>query len=215
MRRATLLPAAALAAAALASAPPAFGGGDKVAFPDGFEKGALYTTVDRADNKQYRELFTQPSTIDAIKAGKPAPSGAVVTLVQYRAQLDTQGNPLRDANGRFVKGELIGYAVMEKRAGWGAEGAQAAPSLAAALRLAQLRLGPARRVFVIGGAQLYRDALPLADVLELTEVQADVDGDTHFPFWDRSAFDEVNRAAQPADHGVAFDFVTYRRKQPT
>lgn len=121
MRRATLLSASALAAAALASAPPAFGGGDKVAFPDGFEKGALYTTVDRADNKQYRELFTQPSTIDAIKAGKPAPSGAVVTLVQYRAQLDTQGNPLRDANGRFVKGELIGYAVMEKRAGWGAE----------------------------------------------------------------------------------------------
>lgn len=105
--------------------------------------------------------------------------------------------------------------VVTRRAGWGAEGAQAAPSLAAALRLAQLRLGPARRVFVIGGAQLYRDALPLADVLELTEVQADVDGDTHFPFWDRSAFDEVNRAAQPADHGVAFDFVTYRRKQPT
>jgi len=103
--------------------------------------------------------------------------------------------------------------VVTRRAGWSVEGAQAAPSLAAALRLAQLRLGPSRRVFVIGGAQLYRDALPLADVLELTEIHADAAGDTHFPFWDRSAFDEVNRLAQPADDGVAFDFVTYRRKR--
>lgn len=102
--------------------------------------------------------------------------------------------------------------VVTRRVGWSADGAQAAPSLAAALRLAQLRLGPTKRVFVIGGAQLYRDALPLADTLELTEVQADVAGDAHFPFWDRSRFDEVSRVAQPAENGVVFDFVTYRRK---
>src|SRR5512147_2881154 len=73
--------------------------------------------------------------------------------------------------------------VVTRRAGWTADGAQVAPSLPAALRLAQLRLGPARRVYVIGGAQLYREAMPLADVLELTEVRADMDGDTQFPFW--------------------------------
>jgi dihydrofolate reductase len=102
--------------------------------------------------------------------------------------------------------------VVSRRAGWTAEGAQAAPSLQAALRLAQMRLNATRRVFVIGGAQLYREALPLADVLELTEVQADVAGDTQFPFWDRGLFDEVSRVPQPAEDGLAFDFVTYRRK---
>jgi len=102
--------------------------------------------------------------------------------------------------------------VVSRRPGWTADGAQAAPSLAAALRLAQLRVGPSKRVFVIGGAQLFRDALPLADVLELTEVQADVAGDVQFPFWDRGLFDEASRAAQPAEGGLAFDFVTYRKK---
>lgn len=102
--------------------------------------------------------------------------------------------------------------VVSRRAGWAADGAQAAPSLPAALRLAQLRLDASRRVFVIGGAQLYREAMPLADALELTEVQADVDGDTHFPFWDRAAFDEVQRVPQQAEQGLAFDFVTYRKK---
>jgi dihydrofolate reductase len=102
--------------------------------------------------------------------------------------------------------------VLSRRPGWTADGAQAAPSLQAALRLAQVRLGASKRVFVIGGAQLYREALPLADALELTEVQADVAGDTQFPFWDRGQFDEVSRVPQPAEGGLAFDFVTYRRK---
>jgi len=96
-------------------------GGDKIMFPD-FIKGTLYTTIDRADNKQYRELFVTPeSAIEAAKKGEPLPSGTVITLVQYSAQLDAQGNPLKGADGRFVKGNLIGYTVMEKRAGWGAE----------------------------------------------------------------------------------------------
>jgi len=103
--------------------------------------------------------------------------------------------------------------VVTRRAGWSADGAQVAPSLATALRLAQLRLGGSRRVFVIGGAQLYREAMPLADVLELTEVQADVPGDAHFPFWDRAQFDETRRDPQPAEGELAFDFVTYRRKR--
>jgi dihydrofolate reductase len=102
--------------------------------------------------------------------------------------------------------------VVSRRAGLTVEGAQVAPSLQAALRLAQLRLDASRRVFVIGGAQLYREAMPLADVLELTEVQADVEGDTLFPFWDRAAFDEVRREPQSAEGGLAFDFATYRKR---
>jgi len=96
-------------------------GGDKIAFPEDFAKGVLYTTVDRADNKQYRELFVTPAAVEAAKKDEPLPSGTVLTLVQYKAQLDAQGNPVKDANGRFIKGDLIGYATMEKRAGWGTE----------------------------------------------------------------------------------------------
>ena len=100
----------------------ALAGGDKIAFPENFAQGVMYTTLDRADNKQYRELFVTPAAaVEAAKKGEPLPSGTVITIVQYKAQVDAQGNPVKDANGRFVKGDLIGYGVMEKRTGWGAE----------------------------------------------------------------------------------------------
>ena len=114
-----VLSIAALAAVSLTVAVRA--GGDKIAFPADYAKGVLYTTVDRADNKQYRELYAPKAAIDAVKAGKPIPSGTVLTLVQYKAVLNAAGEPEKDANGRFIKGDLIGYTVMEKRTGWGAE----------------------------------------------------------------------------------------------
>ena len=112
--------AIACAAAALLAA-HARAGGDKVVFPENHASGVLYTTVDRADNKQFREFYTSAAALDAAKKGEPLPSGTVITMLQYAAKLDAQGNPEKDANGRFIKGNLIGYAVMEKRAGWGAE----------------------------------------------------------------------------------------------
>jgi Cytochrome P460 len=96
--------------------------GEKIGFPEHFMQGTLYTTVDRADNKQFRELFVSPpAAIEAAKKGEPLPAGTVLTLVQYRARLDGQGNPVKGSDGRFVKGELAGYTVMEKRPGWGAD----------------------------------------------------------------------------------------------
>src|SRR5215203_698114 len=114
---------AAVAAAALTGfAAQTRAGGDKVAFPANYDKGVLYTTVDRADNKQYRELYVTPAAaVEAAKKGAPLPDGTVLTLVQYRAVLGADGNPTKDANGRFSKGDIVGYTVMEKRAGWGAE----------------------------------------------------------------------------------------------
>jgi Cytochrome P460 len=97
-------------------------GGDKVGFPENFAKGVLYTTVDRADNKQYRELYAPKEAVDAVKAGQPIPSGTVITMVNFKAKLNAAGEPEKDANGRFIKtDEIAGYAVMEKRAGWGGE----------------------------------------------------------------------------------------------
>ena len=57
----------------------------------------------------------------AARRDQPMPSGTVFTVVRYAAQLDAQGNPIKGADGQFVKGELLGYAVMEKRTGWGSE----------------------------------------------------------------------------------------------
>ena len=117
----TLPIVATLSLAAVALTMAARAGGDKIAFPENYAKGVLYTTVDRADNKQYRELYATPEAIAAVKAGQPMPSGSVLTLVQHKAKLDADGNPEKDANGRFIKGELVGYTVMEKRSGWGSE----------------------------------------------------------------------------------------------
>jgi plastocyanin len=96
-------------------------GPDRIVFPAGYKSGVLYTTVDRADIKQHRELYAGAEAVAAAKEGKPLPEGTVLTLVQYKVKLDDQGNPVRDASGRFQKTEIAGYTVMEKRAGWGAE----------------------------------------------------------------------------------------------
>jgi len=100
---------------------PSSAGPEKIAFPANYKDHVLYATVDRYDNKQYRELYGTPDAVKAAREGKPIPSGTVLTLVQYKAQVDGAGNPTKDANGRFVKGDLVGITVMEKRTGWGTE----------------------------------------------------------------------------------------------
>ncbi|HYS16514.1 MAG TPA: cytochrome P460 family protein [Candidatus Binatia bacterium] len=100
---------------------PGSAGPEKIAFPANYKDHVLYATVDRYDNKQYRELYGTPDAVKAVREGKPIPSGTVLTLIQFKAQVDAAGNPIKDANGRFVKGELVGITVMEKRTGWGAE----------------------------------------------------------------------------------------------
>ena len=81
------------AVAALAVIVPVRAGGDKVAFPENHAAGVLFTTVDRADNKQFREFYTSAAALDAAKKGEPLPSGTVITMLQYAAKLDAQGNP--------------------------------------------------------------------------------------------------------------------------
>jgi dihydrofolate reductase len=90
---------------------------------------------------------------------------------------------------------------------WEAAGAEAVPSLQAALALAR----DAPKVFVIGGAQAYAEAMPVADELILTEIDADLEGDSYFPSWDRSRFKEVSREAGSDKNGLNFSFVTYTR----
>ena len=67
---------------------------------------------------------------------------------------------------------------------------------------------------VIGGGEIYREWLPLADVLQLTHVDTLIDGaDAWFPEWSPAQWREVSRAAHAADarHRFAFEFVEYVR----
>ena len=101
---------------------PVRAGGDKVVFPQNHASGVLFATIDRPDNKQFRELYAPQSAVDAAKKGQPMPDGTVITMVTYAAQLGPDGNPTKDANGRFIKTDTIrGIFVMEKRKGWGTE----------------------------------------------------------------------------------------------
>jgi plastocyanin len=112
--------AIALLAVGLAST-AAFAGPEKIKFPNDYLKGVLYQTLDRPDTKQYRELYAPAAAVDAVRKGQPIPHGTVLTLVQWSVQQDANGNPLKDASGRFIKKDIIAHTVMEKQKGWGAD----------------------------------------------------------------------------------------------
>ena len=69
-------------------------------------------------------------------------------------------------------------------------------------------------VFVIGGGQIYKQALPLAHKLYITEIKEHFDGDTYFPDFDHRQWDELSRKHHGKDekHKHDFDFVIYKRK---
>ena len=78
----------------------ALAGDDLVRFPGNYAEGVHYATVKRGNIRE--ELFTSRAAVDAVKDGRPIPSGTVITLVDYRDE------------------KLFRYVVMEKQTGWGA-----------------------------------------------------------------------------------------------
>ena len=84
-------------------------------------------------------------------------------------------------------------------------------TVVASLEVALAAAGDAEIAFVIGGAELYRQALPLANRLLLTEIDRDYAGDAFFPDFDRSVWHETIRQAHVAESGLPFSFVTYER----
>lgn len=77
------------------------------------------------------------------------------------------------------------------------EGVHVAGSLEEALQRAEA--AGESEVFVAGGGEIYREALPRADRLDLTEVDLEVEGDTFFPEIDEREWREISRAVHPAD----------------
>ena len=68
-----------------------------------------------------------------------------------------------------------------------------------------------KRVFIIGGQQLFNQAFPLADELFITEIELQVDGDTYFEIPDPSDWQEIDRV-QEKEGEIEFAYVTLRRK---
>lgn len=106
--------------------------------------------------------------------------------------------------------------VLTRDTHFSAEGVHVAHSLDAAMAKAQA-LGQAmsaHAVIIGGGTEIYAQALPLADKLELTLVHATPEGDALFPEWDRSAFVADGRESHPAspDDEHPFTFATFRRR---
>jgi 4-oxalocrotonate tautomerase family enzyme len=76
-------------------------GRELVKFPENYASGVHYDTVNRGNIRE--EIFATRPAIEAVKNGRPIPSGSVITMEDYR------------------DGKLFRYIVMEKRTGWGAE----------------------------------------------------------------------------------------------
>lgn len=99
--------------------------------------------------------------------------------------------------------------VVSRATGIAAQGAEVAPSLQAALASCR----DAAEVFLIGGTGIYREGLPLADRLLLTEIDADIEGDAYFPEFARTQWREVEREPHPASDAFPhrYAYVTYER----
>ena len=102
--------------------------------------------------------------------------------------------------------------VLSRDPEYRADGVEVAPSLDKALALAKSG-EPADEIFVIGGYEVFRRAMPRADRLYLTRVHAEVDGDVLFPDFDPERWTLVEdvRHESDAKHAHAFSFQTYDR----
>lgn len=99
------------------------------------------------------------------------------------------------------------HIVLTRDPGWRAEGAEVARDVEEALAIAG-----EKRVSIIGGAEIFRLFLPIATRFELTEVHADIGGDTTMPPPDPAEWREVSREHHEAKNGrPAFSFVRLER----
>lgn len=165
-----------------------------------------------------------PETVIIAAVGRDGAIGREGGLV-WRISADmrrfralTMGHPLVMGRHTFesLPGALPGRRniVVTSDASYAAAGAETAPSLQAALAMAS----GAERVMVIGGGSVYAQAMPLADTLEITLVDADApDADTHFPAIDPAVWERVEESAPATDErlGVNYRYITYRRRAAT
>nr|MBL8409673.1 dihydrofolate reductase [Dechloromonas sp.] len=98
--------------------------------------------------------------------------------------------------------------VISRQADYAAPGAELATSLEAGIALAKAD----EAIFIIGGADIYRQAMMLADRLEITEVDLTPEGDSWFPEITGDVWQETQRKTPPGQTGTGFSFVSYGRR---
>jgi dihydrofolate reductase len=111
------------------------------------------------------------------------------------------GRKCYDSIGRPLPGRTT--IVVTRQPDWSADGVTVAHSLDEALKLAD-----GKEVYVAGGGEIYTQALPLADRLELTEVDLEAEGDVVFPQIDRSDWRETAREQRNGYAWVGYDRTT-------
>ena len=118
------------------------------------------------------------------------------------------GRKTFDSIGRPLPGRR--NIVITRNANWQHQGVETTSSLEAAITMTA-----GADAFVIGGATLYNEALALADRIYLTEIHADLPGDTFFPQLSESVWREVSRERRLADEKNAYDvdFVVLTRNK--
>jgi len=116
------------------------------------------------------------------------------TIVMGRRTWESIGRPLP---GRQM-------VVVSRQAAYQAEDVQVVASVDHAIQVAQEAGG--KELFIIGGAEIYRHALPQASRLYITRVGADIEGDTHFPVIDFCDWKQIESEPHQADDKNDFDY---------
>lgn len=138
-----------------------------------------------------------------LKHFKKLTEGGVI--VMGRKTFESLGRPLPNRT----------HHVITKDTAWAADGVAVSHDLTTAINNATadaVRLGK-DRIFIIGGGEIYRQSLALADVLEITEVDLDIQGDTHYPTIGDD-FEKLWQSEQQHDEksGINFTFTTWHKK---
>ena len=115
------------------------------------------------------------------------------------------GRKTWDSLGRPLPGRR--NIVISRDPGKSLTGAECATSLLQALEYVK----DSEQVFVIGGAQIYQQALTYAQRIVATEIRADIDGDAFFAPLDPTVWAETARLPQPPENGLEYDLVEYHR----
>jgi dihydrofolate reductase len=102
--------------------------------------------------------------------------------------------------------------VVTRQKDFNAPGCIVVGSLEEALDKARAR--NTSEIFLIGGAEIYREGLAIANQLYLTEIKASIEGDVYFPSFNKTLWTEESRIQHATDerHCYSFDFVRYKRK---
>lgn len=131
----------------------------------------------------------------AITVGKP--------VVMGRKTFESIGKPLPGRHN----------IVLTRQEGWSADGVTVVPNLAEAVAAAGLDPRIRGHIMIIGGAEIYALALPIATRVELTEVDALPEGDTFLADFDPARWEEIARVTHEADGDrPGYAFITLERR---